>query len=55
MFLKEKRCKYNALLLEPNLTPGKAKEFEFLKFNHPKPVHWFGVIKLGKTLILGQN
>ena len=37
--LSKKHCKYNATPCEPNLTPDKARDFEFLKFNHPRPLH----------------
>ena len=37
--LSKKRCKYNATPSEPNLTMDKAKDFEFLRFNHPRPLH----------------
>lgn len=39
--LSKKPCKCNAVPHEPNLTLYKAEEFEFLKFNHPKPLHCF--------------
>ena len=35
--LSKKLCKYNVIPTNPNLTPDNAKEFEYLKFNHPKP------------------
>ena len=36
--LSKKRWKYNIPPSDPNLTPDKAKEFEFLRFNHPRPI-----------------
>ena len=35
---QKKRCNYNAIPSEPNLTMDKAKDFEFLKFNNPRPL-----------------
>ena len=37
-FLSKKRCTHNIAPSNPNLTPDKAKQFEFLKFNCPRPI-----------------
>ena len=37
--LSKKRCKYNILPSNTNLTPDKAKNFDFLKFNYPRPIN----------------
>ena len=36
--LSKKRSKFNVPPSDRNLTPDKAQEFEFLKFNHPRPI-----------------
>ena len=35
--LSKKRCTHNIAPSNPNLAPNKAKQFEFLKFNCPRP------------------
>ena len=37
--LSKKRHTYDILPSEPNLAPNKAKAFNFLKFNCPRPTH----------------
>ena len=37
--LSKKRCKYSTKPSEPNPTMDKPEDFEFLKFNHPRPLH----------------
>ena len=37
--LSKKRCRFNYVPSNPNLTSDRAKGFEFLKFNHPRPTN----------------